>query len=312
MEIGTRAKAEGLEKGKLGKKRKEGKGGKDREARWNTFSSTSFVLTRYKGKGEGGGKKSKRSSLAFPIGLMRSFLRCGDSLGNSNGSFSTLLPPPGFRQIIAECERNKLGVSGESVNDRIGSLVCIKIFVILFLTWISIGNNSSFLFFFSSSSIFLINAMEIGRAWSMHTSVSTSHKNFSLDSLSSIAWCRTRNCVVLNFYKEPVSSRIVNYGRYFLYGKSKMRSSFIRSVCLLCRFVKIAVQRHGYLNLHEAFPFPSEYSVNTSYIHIYIPIKRDVPWIEYQLFIFWICLFYVVSAFRETLHESILRSNNTR
>lgn len=104
----------------------------------------------------------------------------------------------------------------------------------------------------------------------MHTSVSTSHKNFSLDSLSSIAWCRTRNCVVLNFYKEPVSSRIVNYGRYFLYGKSKMRSSFIRSVCLLCRFVKIAVQRHGYLNLHEAFPFPSEYSVNTSYIHIYI------------------------------------------
>lgn len=71
---------------------------------------------------------------------------------------------PGFRQIIAECERNKLGVSGESVNDRIGSLVCIKIFVILFLTWISIGNNSSFLFFFSSSSIFLINAMEIGRA----------------------------------------------------------------------------------------------------------------------------------------------------
>lgn len=52
------------------------------------------------------------------------------------------LPSPGFRQIIAECERNKLGVSGESVNDRIGSLICIKIFVILFLTWISIGNNS--------------------------------------------------------------------------------------------------------------------------------------------------------------------------
>lgn len=73
---------------------------------------------------------------------------------------------PGFRQIIAECERNKLGVSGESVNDRIGSLICIKIFVILFLTWISIGNNSFFLSFSSSSSssIFLINAMEIGRA----------------------------------------------------------------------------------------------------------------------------------------------------
>lgn len=96
-------------------------------------------------RGGGGDEKSKRSSLAFPIGLMRSFLRCGDSLGNSNGSFSTPSPPlpsPGFRQIIAECERNKLGVSGESVNDRIGSLICIKIFVILFLTWISIGNNS--------------------------------------------------------------------------------------------------------------------------------------------------------------------------
>lgn len=269
MEIGTRAKAEGLEKGKLGKKRKEEKGGKDREARWNTFSSTSFVLTRYKGKG--GGEKSKRSSLAFPIGLMRSFLRCGDSLGNSNGSFSTLFPPPGFRQIIAECERNKLGVSGESVNDRIGSLICIKIFLILFLTWISIGNNSFFLSFSSSSSssIFLINAMEIGRAWSMHASVSISHKNFSLVSPSNIAWCRTRNCVVLNFYKEPARESSTTVA-YFLYGESKMRSSFIRSVYLLCRFVKIAVQRHGYLNLHEAFPFPSEYSVNTSYIYIYI------------------------------------------
>lgn len=68
-----------------------------------------------------------------------------------------------------------------------------------------------------------------------------------------------------------------------------MRSSFIRSVYLLCRFVKIAVQRHGYLNLHEAFPFPSEYSVNTSYI--YISIKRDVPWIEYQFYLHFLNMF---------------------
>lgn len=218
-----------------------------------------------KGWRGGGGEKSKRSSLAFPIGLMRSFLRCGDSLGNSNGSFSTLLPlpSPGFRQIIAECERNKLGVSGESVNDRIGSLICIKIFVILFLTWISIGNNSFFLPFFFSFDFSSINAMEIGRAWS---SVSISRKNFSLWFLSRILGGipHKEQCG----FEFLQGTRIVNHGRYFLYGESKMRSSFIRSVYLLCRFVKIAVQRHGYLNLHEAFPFPSEYSVNTSYIYI--------------------------------------------
>lgn len=52
MEIGARVKAKGLEKDKLKKyiyiKKKKGK---DRKAGRNTFSSTSFVLTRYKGRG---------------------------------------------------------------------------------------------------------------------------------------------------------------------------------------------------------------------------------------------------------------------
>lgn len=53
MEIGARVKAKGLEKGKLKKKKKYIKKGKrkDRKAGRNTFSSTSFVLTRYKGRG---------------------------------------------------------------------------------------------------------------------------------------------------------------------------------------------------------------------------------------------------------------------
>ena len=122
---------------------------------------------------------------------------------------------------------------------------------------------SFFLPFFFSFDFSSINAMEIGRAWS---SVSISRKNFSLWFLFRILGGipHKEQCG----FEFLQGTRIVNHGRYFLYGESKMRSSFIRSVYLLCRFVKIAVQRHGYLNLHEAFPFPSEYSVNTSYIYI--------------------------------------------
>lgn len=143
---------------------------------------------------------------------------------------------------------------------------------------------SFFLPFFFSFDFSSINAMEIGRAWS---SVSISRKNFSLWFLFRILGGipHKEQCG----FEFLQGTRIVNHGRYFLYGESKMRSSFIRSVYLLCRFVKIAVQRHGYLNLHEAFPFPSEYSVNTSYI--YISIKRDVPWIEYQFYLHFLNMF---------------------
>lgn len=261
---------------KLGKRRKEEKGrGKDREARWNTFSSTSFVLTRYKGKGggEGEGWEIKAFFSCFPNRVNEILL----ALWRLARKFQRFLfhpsSTPGFRQIIAECERNKLGgLAGRLTIESVPSSVPrfslfyfsrefqLEIILSFFLSFV-------FFFFFFDFSI-SINTMEIGGAWSMQTSISTSHKNFSLVSFSSkIVGC-ARNCGFE--FSQGTRTRIVNHARYFLYGESKMRSSFIRSVCLLCRFVKIAVQRYGYLNLHEAFPFPSEYSVNTSHIYIYI------------------------------------------
>lgn len=130
----------------------------------------------------------------------------------------------------------------------------------------------------------------------MQTSISTSHKNFSLVSFSSkIVGC-ARNCGFE--FSQGTRMRIVNHARYFLYGESKMRSSFIRSVCLLCRFVKIAVQRYGYLNLHEAFPFPSEYSVNTSHIYIYIYTDKKRCWIRVSVLSSFFEYVYPMSSLR--------------